>query len=145
MSQIKATFSGSVVADPEMKTVGQSNVLEFPVYVNHTKKNKETGEYDRTGDVSKIRVSLWREKADMADVKKGDIVEIVATLIEKEFQRRDGSEGRSIQTDYVESVTVKYRKDGPAPVASAGQLSQSDWNSFVNAAPDISMVGDAPF
>jgi single-stranded DNA-binding protein len=145
MSSIKATFSGSIVADPEMKTVGQSNVLEFPVYVNHTRKNKDTGEYEKTGEVSKIRVNLWREKADMADVQKGDIVEVVGSLIEKTFNRKDGSEGRQLQTDFVESVTVKFRKDGVTPKAS-GQLSRSEWDNFVNQAPDIKNVSDeAPF
>jgi single-stranded DNA-binding protein len=111
MSQIKATFSGSVVAEPEARTVGASNLLEFPVYVNHTKKNKDTGEYDKTGDVSKIKVTLWRELADNTDVKKGDLVEVSATLVEKEFTKKDGTTGRQIQTDWVESVVTKFRKD----------------------------------
>jgi single-stranded DNA-binding protein len=112
MSRISATFSGTIVAEPEMKEVAGSKVLEFPVYVNHTKKNRETSEYEPTGDVSKIRVSLWREKAEMSEVQKGDIVEITGTIVEKNFTRRDGTEGRSIQTDWVESVEVKYRKSG---------------------------------
>lgn len=136
MSQIKATFSGSVVAEPEIKTVGQSNVLEFPVYVNHTKKNRDSGNYEPTGDVSKIRVSLWREKADMSDVRKGDIVEVSATLVEKVFNRRDGSEGRQIQTDWVESVVTKFRKDNAGH--PAGSAIPSDWK-------EVSVPENAPF
>jgi single-stranded DNA-binding protein len=111
MSQIKAVFTGGVVADPERREVAGSNLLEFPVYVNHTKKNKETGEYDRTGDVSKVKVTLWRDLANNSDIRKGDLVEVSATLVEKEFQKKDGTTGRSIQTDWVESVVVKHRKD----------------------------------
>ena len=88
MSQVKATFSGSVVAEPESKQVGGNNLLQFPVYVNHQRKNKDTGEYDRTGDVTKIRVTLWRDLAD-TDIRKGDIVEVDATLIEKEFPKQE--------------------------------------------------------
>ena len=111
MSQIKATFTGGVVAEPERREVSGSPLVEFPVYVNHTKKNKDTGEYDKTGDVSKIRVTLWRDLAENTDIQKGDLVEISATLVEKEFTKKDGTAGRQIQTDWVESVVVKHRKD----------------------------------
>ena len=110
MSQIKATFSGNIVADPERREAGGAQLLEFPLYVNHTKKDRDSGEYVKTGDVSKIRVTLWRDLAD-TDVIKGDLVEVVATLVEKEFPKKDGTQGRSLQTDYVESVVVKHRKE----------------------------------
>ena len=110
MSQIKATFSGGVVAEPVFRTVGSSDLQEFPVYVNHTKKNKDSGEYEQTGDVSKIKVTLWRDLAGL-DIQKGDIVEIVGTIIEKEFEKKDGTTGRALQTDFVESAVVKWRKD----------------------------------
>lgn len=110
MSQIKAVFTGGVVADPERREVAGSQLLEFPVYVNHTKKNKDTGEYDKTGDVSKVKVTLWRDLAD-TDIQKGDLVEVSATIVEKEFDKKDGTKGRSLQTDWVESVVVKHRKE----------------------------------
>ena len=135
MSQIKATVSGSVVAEPEKKQVAGNSVLEFPVYVNHSKKNKDTGDYEPTGEVSKIRVTLWREKAEMADVQKGDIVEIVANLVERNFNRKDGTEGRQLQTDYVDSVVVKYRKGGNQRTEPSGQMTRDDWNKFVDEAP----------
>lgn len=117
MSRINATFSGNVVADPTRKDINGTALLEFPVYVNHTKKDKDSGEYVKTGDTTKIRVSVWRDLANSLDVKMGDLVEITGTLVEKEFQKQDGTQGRSLQTDYIESVVVKYRKDGAAPIA----------------------------
>ncbi len=138
MSQIKVTFSGNVVAEPERKNVSGNSVVEFPVYVNHTKKNRDTGNYEPTGDVSKIRVSLWREKAEMSDVQQGDIVEIVGTIVEKTFTRRDGTEGRSIQTDWVESVVVKYRK------SAAGKNDGFKPGTFLQA-NGATLVEDAPF
>jgi single-stranded DNA-binding protein len=74
-------------------------------------ENKDSGEFEKTGDVSKVRVTLWRDLATNADIQKGDLVEISATLVEKEFQKKDGTTGRSLQTDWVESVVVKHRKD----------------------------------
>lgn len=120
MSQIKAVFSGGVVAEPERREVGQSSLLEFPVYVNHQRKNRDTGDFEPTGDTSKIKVTLWRDLAN-TDIQKGDIVEITATIIEKEFQRRDGTPGRQIQTDFVESCVVKWRRDGGAAAGGASQ------------------------
>jgi single-stranded DNA-binding protein len=117
MSQVKAVFTGGVVAEPERREVGGSQLLEFPVYVNHTKKNRDTGEYDKTGDVSKFKVTLWRELAE-TDIRKGDLVEVSATIVEKEFDKKDGTKGRSLQTDWVESVVVKHRKEDALAGAS---------------------------
>lgn len=125
MSRISAVFSGNVVAEPTKKDINGVSLLEFPVYVNHTKKDKDSQEYVKTGDTSKIRVTVWRDLADSLDVQMGDLVEIHGTLIEKEFDKKDGTQGRSLQTDYIESVVVKYRKDGPAP-ALTGATSASD-------------------
>jgi single-stranded DNA-binding protein len=87
MSQIKATFTGNIVADPERREAGGAPLLEFPLYVNHTKKDRDSKEYVKTGDVSKVRVTLWRDLAD-TDIQKGDLVEVVATLVEKSSPRR---------------------------------------------------------
>jgi len=110
MSQVKATFTGNVVAAPERREAGGTTLVEFPLYVNHSKKDKDSGEYVKTGDVTKVRVTLWRDLAN-TDIQMGDLVEVVGTIIEKEFQKKDGTAGRSLQTDYIESVVVKYRKD----------------------------------
>ena len=114
MSRINAVFTGNVVAEPTKKDINGTSLLEFPVYVNHTKKDRDSGGYVKTGDTSKIRVTVWRELADTLDVKQGDLVEIHGSLIEKEFDKKDGTPGRSLQTDYIDSVVVKYRKDGAA-------------------------------
>lgn len=121
MSQVKATFTGTVVAEPEKKeTKNGVAKLEFPVYVNHARKNKDTGTYSTTGDVTKFRVTLWGDKVD-ADIQRGDLVEVIATIVEKEYDKRDGTKGRSLQTDYVEMVAVKHRKSGMGvPSLAAG-------------------------
>lgn len=120
MSQVKAVFTGGIVAEPERKEVNGASLLEFPVYVNHSKKNKDTGAYEPTGDTTKVKVTLWRELADNTDVRKGDLVEVTGTIIEKEFPKKDGTTGRQLQTDWVESVVVKYRKDAELVGAGAG-------------------------
>lgn len=119
MSSLKASFTGSIVADPELKETKNGNQkLEFPVYINHAKKSKDTGDWVKTGDVTKIRVTLWGDRTQ-ADLRKGDLVSITATLVDKEFLKRDGTDGRSLQTDYVEDIAVKHRKDAAAPLISS--------------------------
>lgn len=150
MSQIKATFTGAVVADPEHgQTPTGAQFVKFPVYVNHSKKNKESGEYVKTGDVSKITVTLWGDKT-ATDIKMGDVVEVTATLVEKEWDKRDGSKGRRIQTDYVESTTVKFTKSGMG-VPSLG-IGQASTHPSLHAVAPVSNVtelfpndADAPF
>lgn len=124
MSQVKATFTGTVVAEPEKKETRNGVAkLEFPVYVNHAKKNKDTGSYATTGDVTKFRVTLWGDRVD-TDIQRGDLVEVVATIVEKEFDKRDGTKGRSLQTDYVEAISVKFRKDGRASSSISAGLDE---------------------
>lgn len=103
MSGIDAVIVGNVVADPETRNVGNYVVHEFPLYVNHNKLDKATGSWVKTGDVSKIRVSVWGDKPSVA---KGDLIRIEAGLVEKNFTKRDGSDGRQMQTEYVKSIEV---------------------------------------
>lgn len=121
MSRVEAKFTGTVVSEPEHKqTKNGVDKVEFPVYVNHAKRDKETNTYHTTGDVTKIRVTLWGDKIG-TDIRRGDLVEVIATIVEKEFDRRDGTKGRSLQTEYVDTITVKFRKDGRAvPSLSVG-------------------------
>ena len=109
MSRIQAKFTGNIVAEVQAKQVGARTVYEFPVYVNHSKKAKDSNTYVKTGDVSKIRVSVW---GDDPGVSKGDLVEVTGNLVEREFTKRDGTVGRQLQTDWVESVVVKRRAEG---------------------------------
>jgi single-strand DNA-binding protein len=122
------TFSGAVVAEPEKVTAKSgATAISFPVYDNEQRKNKETGVYENTGNVLKVRVTLWGD--DWADkvadlgIKKGDIVEITGSITEREFETKDGGKGRSVETTFVNDVTVKWSKpsaDHPAGSASWG-------------------------
>lgn len=113
----KITISGGVVADPEYKTPTEKfRVLEFPLYDNETRKNKDTGEYEQTGNVTKLKVVLKNDLADQwrGKINKGDIVEITGSITEREYDRKDGGKGRSLETTWVDSVTVKFTKSTPA-------------------------------
>jgi single-stranded DNA-binding protein len=114
MGQVRTTFDGGVVAEPETKTFDSgSRVLEYPVYVNRRRKNRDTGEYEDTGDVTKIRVQIWNDRIEEFETpSKGDIVEVTGSIFEREYQKNDGTTGRSLETDWVDAVEIKFRKQG---------------------------------
>lgn len=113
----KITISGAVVADPEFKKISDTfRVVEFPLYDNETRKNKDTGEYEQTGNTTKLKVVLKNDLADQwnGKINKGDIVEITGSITEREYDKRDGTKGRALETTWIDSVTVKFSK---APAA----------------------------
>lgn len=116
--QVKVQFTGNVTNEPEVKTIGAKNTAlkELRIAVNHDRKNKDTGEYEKTGDTTWIAVKLWGDRAN-EDFQKGDLIEYDGTIVEKHFEKRDGTEGRQLESDWVNTLTVKYRKDG-APAAA---------------------------
>lgn len=119
MANIEVKFSGGVVADPEDYTFESgAKKRSFPVYVNDQDKDKDSGAYTDNGDVTKIRVQLFGALAD-EDIRKGDIVEITGTIKEREFKKNDGTTGRALETKFVNSIVVKWRKND-APPASGG-------------------------
>lgn len=110
MGRFTATFDGGIVAEPER--IGKDGQgVGFPVYVHEQRKNKDTDAYEDTGNTSKIQVALWGDLA-AADVRYGDIVEIDASLHEREYEKKDGSKGRQLETQFVNSIVLKYRKGG---------------------------------
>ena len=113
----KIVISGAVVSVPEFKQISDTfRVLEFGFYDNEQRKNKDTDKYEDTGNTLKLKVVLKNDLADQyrEQVKKGDIWEIDATITEREYDKRDGTKGRALETTYVNSLTLKWRKDGPA-------------------------------
>lgn len=123
--QIKS-FVGNVTNEPEVKLIGakQTPLKELNLAANARRKNRDTGEYEPVLDssgkqkVSWLTVKLWGDRAS-EDFVKGDLVEYVGSAQEEHFTKRDGSEGRRLESDYIESVTVKYpSKNRSEPVGA---------------------------
>lgn len=111
----RITISGRIVAEPELKVISDTfRVLQVVLYDNEQRKNRDTGEYEDTGNVTKLRVELKNELADEwnGKISKGDVIEIEGTIREREYDRSDGTKGRSLETSFVNSVTVKFKKEG---------------------------------
>lgn len=115
------TISGRVVAEPELKEVNGYTILNFPLYDNEQRKDKETGEYKDTGKTLKLRVSLFGDLAnEWQHLKKGSVVEIQGSITEEEFTKKDGTPGRQLVTTFVNDVRLIWEpqvQDAPSQEA----------------------------
>lgn len=116
-------ISGGVVAEPELKVISErATVLSFPLYDSERRKNKDSQDYEETGNVLKLRVQLWNDVAKEwnGKIHKGDIVELEGTITEREYDKQDGTKGRSLETTFVNSIKVKWSKAAQGQTADAG-------------------------
>jgi len=120
---IKGEVTGRVVAEPvDKKVTDKFSVLEFPLYSDRRVKNRDTQEYESDPDgTTKVKVSLKFDERDkfLGVLKNKDVVKVVGTFFEREFTKKDGTKGRSLQSDYIESVEIIYSADLDAQTSSA--------------------------
>jgi len=112
---IKGSATGSIVAEPDDRKISDKfSILSFPLYVNRRVKSRETGEYenDPTG-TTKIKVELKFDARDewLGKLHQGDFITVNGSFFEREYDKKDGTKGRSLQTDFIESIEVKKAKN----------------------------------
>lgn len=109
---IKGEITGRVVAEAEDKTISASfSVLEFPLYSDRRVKNRDTNEWESDPKgTTKLQVALKFDTRDawLGKIKKGQVLKVTGSFFEREFDKKDGTKGRSLQTDFVESVEVVF-------------------------------------
>lgn len=108
--QLKAEFTGNVTNEPEVQLIGakETPLQELRVAINHDRKNKDTGEYEKTGDVTWVTVKLWGSLAEDQEFEKGDLVRFSGTLANKKWKNGEGS---TLESEWVESIDLVYRKE----------------------------------
>lgn len=113
---IKGSATGNIVAEPEDKKLSDKfSILEFPLYANRRVKNRDTNEYENDPQgTTKITVQLKFDQREqwLGKLQKGDLVTVTGSFFEREYDKKDGSKGRQLQSDFVESVEVKFSKSG---------------------------------
>lgn len=104
---------GRVTNQPEVRHIGQNNtpLKELNVAVNHRRKNRDSGEYEDTGDTTWVTIKLWADRSE-EDYVKGDLIEFAGSLVEKHFARRGETEetatGRRLESDWIDSLEIKF-------------------------------------
>ena len=107
------TVAGNI-GEPSLKfTPSGKPVLEFSLAENHSKKNAQGG-WDEDGTTWR-RVSIWDKKAEaLAEVlKKGDRVLVTGQERLREYEAKDGTQGKSLE--------ITAREVGVIPRAQAAQ------------------------
>ncbi len=94
------TIDGRLVADPELRfTQGGKAVCSLRVAASDSKKT-DTG-WETTEQIF-IGVSLWDNEAEAAAnaLQKGDQVVVTGRIFEREYDKNDGTKGKSLEVKY---------------------------------------------
>jgi single-strand DNA-binding protein len=95
--EARISFSGSLTADPDVRSVGDGTVASFSVAVNGRKYNRDTNEYDDK-PATFFRCSAWRALGDNTanSLHKGDRVVVSGTIEEREWEDKEGNQRTSM-------------------------------------------------
>ena len=88
---LNLTAYGNVGSDPEQREVGSTTVTSFSIAVNRKAKDEETTTW--------VNCSVWGNRGDvvMEYVKKGMRLVVTGQAHHREFPRKDGSTGVSLE------------------------------------------------
>ena len=88
---LNLTAYGNVGSDPEQREVGSTTVTSFSIAVNRKAKDEETTTW--------VNCSVWGNRGDvvMEYVKKGMRLVVTGQAHHREFPRKDGSTGISLE------------------------------------------------
>jgi single-strand DNA-binding protein len=101
LPSIQAT--GRLGDDPELRfTPGGKAVADFRIACDENKKNGDQWEKVST---TWLRVSIWERDAEAVaeHVKKGDLVTVIGSLTVREYDKKDGGKGTSVE---IKNATV---------------------------------------
>ena len=87
------------VGDVQLKfTPNGKAVCEVSVAENHNRKNEQTGQWE-TESTTWRRVSFWENQAEAVanEIQKGDRVIVAGDEKLREYERKDGSKGASLE------------------------------------------------
>lgn len=116
------TLEGRAVADPELKfTAGGKAVASLRVAASESRKNADGSWED--GDRLFVGVSVWEQAGEVVaeHVRKGDRVVVTGKLFEREYEKKDGTKGRSLEVKYAtvaKILTAPTAARVTAPAAS---------------------------
>jgi len=118
------TIDGRLVADPELRFTGSGKaVCSFRVAASDSKKDA-AGNWETTEQIF-IGISLWENEAETAaeNYQKGDRVLVTGRIYEREYDKSDGTKGRSLEVKFLTVAKVptapRGERQGATPTRSA--------------------------
>ncbi len=111
MAFSKAMIIGNLGRDPEMRyTPNGRAVTEFSVAVTHSSRDQQTGEWsDEQTDW--FRVTVWGDRAERTaeQFRKGNRVFVEGRFRTREFERKDGTKGISLEITADNVIALERR------------------------------------
>lgn len=122
MAYAKLQIIGNVGRDPELRyTPGGKAVAQFSVAVSHSKPDGSGGWVDEGTDW--FNVSVWGERGERLaeSLKKGSKVLVDGRFKTREYDRKDGGHGTSLDlsADTVVDLSASKREGSSAPQRGA--------------------------
>lgn len=127
------SIDGRLVADPELRfTQGGRAVCSFRVAASDSKKD-DRGNWETTEQIF-IGVSLWEAEAEIAaeTYQKGDRVLVTGRIYEREYEKSDGTKGRSLEVKFPTVAKVPSAPRGerqPARSSAASTSAADPWST----------------
>ncbi len=152
MAFSKAMIIGNLGRDPEMRyTPNGRPVTEFSVAVTHSSRDPQTGEWaDDATDW--FRVTVWGDRAERTaeQFRKGNRVFVEGRFRTREFERKDGTKGISLEitADNVIAFERRTRDDEGSfggPSQSSGGAPAGGGVRPTRPASDDTDLDDLPF
>ena len=111
MAFSKVMIIGNLGRDPEMRyTPNGRAVTEFSVAVTHSARDPQTGEWaDESTDW--FRVTVWGDRAERTaeQFRKGNRVFVEGRFRTREFERKDGTKGISLEITADNVIALERR------------------------------------
>lgn len=98
---LQVTGTGNLGADPETRyTASGKETLTMRIAVTPRRQNQNTGQWEDVGTPLWVSATFWEHAArnlSQAGLRKGDRVGVSGTLSQREYTRRDGTSGVSLE------------------------------------------------
>jgi len=129
------SLTGRCGRAPELKTFGDKTVCEFSVA--HEQWSKANGT-----ETIWYRVKCWGKTAELAGqyIEKGSPVSVVGRMEFRTYQKKDGTQGHSLEVSANEVVWFR----APESAGSSTQAPRSGGNGSAGFTPDESIPFSAP-
>lgn len=118
----KVIVAANLVSDPELKTVGDSNVVRFRVAINR-KFTTKSGE--KKEESTYIDAEMWGSRANVISeyLKKGDPVLIEGHLKQENWETKDGEKRSKILVSIEDFEFMNGRKDSETKTTAETKVS----------------------
>ncbi|WP_172121437.1 single-stranded DNA-binding protein [Actinomyces faecalis] len=132
------TLTGNLGSDPDLRyTPNGRPVLQLSVAATPSHYDKQAGQWVQDGDPLWIRAALWGEEhTHLADIlHKGDRVTLTGDLMRREFTRRDGTPGESLELKFPRLLGIIPPRPQPGqPTGGSTRATQGATSPAASAA-----------